>query len=70
MASTKKTIALLSSSALAAGAAHGAILYEPVNITFTTDQKLALDLNQDGFPDFLMTFGGAAKPSITSILTI
>src|SRR6185295_10841685 len=63
---TRKTFALLSTSALAAGAAQGAVLYTPVNITLSASGKLALDLNQDGTPDFLMGFNGAPKPYINS----
>ena len=66
MNSTRKTFALLSTSALAAGAAQGAVLYTPVNITLSASGKLALDLNQDSTPDFLMGFGGSAKPYISN----
>jgi len=68
MNSTRKTVALLSTSALAAGAARGAILYTPLNLTITGDTALTLDLNQDGAPDFQMQFdaNGAAKPVIIS----
>jgi hypothetical protein len=66
MTTTKRTVALLSTSALAAGAAHGAVLYTPVNITIAASGHLALDLNQDGTPDFQMGFGGAAKPYISN----
>jgi hypothetical protein len=66
MNSTRKTVVLLSTSALAAGAAQGAVLYSPVNITLSASGHLALDLNQDGTPDFLMGFGGSAKPYISN----
>ena len=67
MTSTRKTIALLSTSALAAGAAQGAVLYTPVNITLSASGKLYLDLNQDGTSDFKMAFNGsAAKPYFDS----
>lgn len=56
MNSTRRTVALLSTSALAAGAAQGAVLYTPVNITLSQNGMLALDLNQDGTPDFQMAF--------------
>ena len=52
MTSTRKTFALLSTSALAAGAAQGAVLYTPVNITIPGNGNLTLDLNQDSTPDF------------------
>jgi hypothetical protein len=68
MTSPRKTFALLSTSALAAGAAQGAVLYTPVNITIAASGRMTLDLNQDGTPDFLMQFGGAAKPSIDNSL--
>jgi hypothetical protein len=63
---TRKTFALLSTSALAAGAAQGAVLYTPVNVTLSASGHLALDLNQDGTPDFQMGFGGSAKPYISN----
>ncbi|EEF61350.1 immunoglobulin domain-containing protein [Pedosphaera parvula] len=66
MDTTKKALALLSTSALAAGAAHGAVLYTPVNITLSASGKLNLDLNQDGAPDFQMGFSGAPKPFINN----
>jgi hypothetical protein len=68
MTSTKKTVAFLSTSALAAGAAHGAILYTPINLTITGNTALALDLNQDGTPDFQIEFSAnsAAKPYIAA----
>src|ERR1700722_11726251 len=68
MTTTKKTVALLSTSALAAGAAHGAILYTNVNITLSEHGALSLDLNQDGTPDFQLAFNAsaAAKPYITN----
>ncbi len=68
MNSTRKTLAFLSTSALAAGAAHGAVLYTPVNITLSQYGTLALDLNQDGTPDFQMHFNGnaSAKPYISN----
>jgi hypothetical protein len=68
MNSTKKTFALLSTSALAAGAAQGAVLYTPVNITLSASGKLTLDLNQDGAPDFQLGFNTAPKPYINSAL--
>jgi hypothetical protein len=66
MNTTKRTVALLSTSALAAGAAQGAVLYTNVSITIAASGHLALDLNQDGTPDFLMGFGGTAKPYISN----
>ena len=68
MTTTKKTVALLSTSALAAGAAHGAVLYTNVNITLSEHGALSLDLNQDGTPDFQLAFNAtaAAKPYITN----
>lgn len=68
MNSTRKTFAFFSTSALAAGAAHGAVLYTPVNITLSEHGALALDLNQDGSPDFQLAFNAsaAAKPFITN----
>ena len=63
MNSTKKTIALLSTSALAAGAAQGAVLYSPLNITVPGGRNLNLDLNQDSAPDFKIA-GSSTKPSI------
>ncbi len=68
MNSTRKTFTLLSTSALAAGAAHGAVLYTNVNITLSEHGALALDLNQDGTPDFQLAFNAtaAAKPYITN----
>src|SRR5574340_255119 len=69
MASTKKTLALLSTSALAAGAAQGAVIYTPVNITVSPHSTLSFDLNQDGAADFQLAFNasGAAKPYITAL---
>ena len=68
MTSTKKTVAFLSTSALAAGAAHGAILYTPINVAITGNTALAFDLNQDGIPDFQIEFSAnsAAKPYIAA----
>src|SRR5580704_6920360 len=68
MTTTKKTVALLSTSALAAGAAHGAILYTNVNITLSEHGALSFDLNQDGTPDFQLAFNAttASKPYITN----
>src|SRR5689334_4986645 len=63
----RKTFALLSTSALAAGAAHGAVIYTPINITLSASGKLALDLNQDGLPDFQLGFAGAPKPYINNV---
>jgi len=61
--STQKAFTLLSTSALAAGAAQGAVLYTPINITIPGNGKLNLDLNQDSEADFLIT-GGSTKPQI------
>ncbi|HOW80656.1 MAG TPA: hypothetical protein PK406_14520, partial [Verrucomicrobiota bacterium] len=61
--STQKAFTLLSTSALAAGAAQGAVLYTPINITIPGNGKLNLDLNQDSVADFLIT-GGSTKPQI------
>ena len=68
MNTTQRTVALLSTSALAAGAAHGAILYIPVNITISQHGGLNLDLNQDGTTDFTLAFNSsaAAKPYISA----
>jgi len=69
MNSTKRTFALLSTSALAAGAAQGAVLYTPVNITLSQHGVMTFDLNQDGAPDFKLAFNttAAAKPYITTV---
>ncbi len=65
MTSTRKTLTFLSTSALAAGAAHGAVLYTPFNTTMALNATLDFDLNQDGASDYLLKFdGGAAKPYI------
>jgi hypothetical protein len=68
MISTKKTVALLSTSALAAGAANGAILYTNINMTVSAHGALALDLDHDGVPDFQLAFNAnnAVKPYITN----
>src|ERR1035441_9675144 len=68
MNSTRKTVTLLSTSALAVGAAHGAVLYTNVDITLSAHGALTLDLNQDGTPDYQLAFNssGAAKPYITN----
>lgn len=63
---TRRTFALLSTSALAAGAAQAAVTYSPINVTLSASGHLALDLNQDGTQDFLMGFGGSAKPYISN----
>ena len=70
MNSTKKTLALVSTSALAAGAAQGAVLYTPIDITIAPHAKMTLDLNQDATPDFLMQFldSKPARPSIDNSL--
>ena len=67
MSSTRKTFALLSTSALAAGAAQGAVLYTPINITLSQHGALTFDLNQDGTPDYKLAFNAtaAAKPYIS-----
>jgi hypothetical protein len=62
---TRKTFALLSTSALAAGAAQAAITYSPVNVTITGNSSVTLDLDQDGTPDFKIV-GSSAKPYINS----
>jgi hypothetical protein len=66
MSSTKKTIAFLSSSALAAGAAHGAVVYTPIDLTISGVEALDLDLNQDGIPDYQIQWyaNSTAKPYI------
>ena len=71
MSSSTKALALLSTSALAAGAARGAVLYTPVNITLSQNGALSLDLNQDGTPDFELGFNAslAAKPYINNTPT-
>lgn len=61
MNSTGKTLALLSTSALAAGAARGAVVYTPLNVTLPGNVSWNLDLNQDGTPDFKIA-GGSTKP--------
>ncbi len=61
MTPPRKTFALLSTSALAAGAAQGAVLYTPVNITIPGNGTLTLDLNQDSTPDFKIV-GHTSKP--------
>jgi hypothetical protein len=61
---SRKTFALLSTSALAAGAARGAAVYSPVNIIVSAGTTLDLDLNQANTPDFKMAFGGGSKPFI------
>ncbi len=61
MTPPRKTFALLSTSALAAGAAQGAVLYTPVNITIPGNANLTLDLNQDSMPDFKI-LGHTSKP--------
>jgi len=61
MNSTKRTVALLSTSALAAGAAQGAVLYQPINITIPGNGTFNLDLNQDSVPDFKI-LGHTSKP--------
>jgi hypothetical protein len=67
MNSTRKTFTLLSTSALAAGAAQGAVLYTPVNFTIPGNGSFNLDLNQDGTPDFKVT-GSSTKPFIDNTL--
>jgi len=66
MNSTRKTVALLSTSALAVGAAHGAVVYTPINLTISGVEALDLDLNQDGTPDYQIQWnaGNTAKPYI------
>ncbi|HVM47934.1 MAG TPA: immunoglobulin domain-containing protein [Candidatus Acidoferrum sp.] len=67
MKTNHKAFALVSTSALAAGAAHGAIIYTPVNASLAHNSRLNLDLNQDGTPDFQLLFGGTtSKPYITN----
>jgi len=63
MKATGKTIALLSTSALAAGAARGAILYTPFNVTIPGGRDLTFDLNQDSIPDFKIA-SSSTKPVI------
>jgi hypothetical protein len=63
MNSTSKTLALLSTSALAAGAARGAVVYTPLNVTIPGNGTLNLDLNQDSVPDFKIA-GSSTKPFI------
>lgn len=55
---SKKTLTVLSCSALAAGFAQGAIVYQHYNqiIDSGNNKSLTLDLNQDGFPDFTVAF--------------
>ena len=68
MTTSKKTVAVLSTSALAAGVAQGAIVYTPINLIISGNTALTLDLNQDGSPDFQLQFAAnaAAKPFIIS----
>lgn len=56
-----KKIAAVSASALAVGMAHGSIVYTYTNAvevaaTTTTANTVTIDLNQDGFPDFSLSF--------------
>jgi hypothetical protein len=67
MNSTRKTFALLSTSALAAGAAQGAVLYTPLNMTIPGGRDSSLDLNQDTVPDFKIA-GSSTKPFIDNSL--
>ena len=63
MNSTRKTFALLSTSALAAGAAQGSVLYTPFNMTVPGGRDSSLDLNQDAVPDFKIA-GSSTKPFV------
>ena len=69
MTTTKKTVALVSTSALAVGAAHGAILYTPVNITLSPNGALNLDLNQDGVADFQLAYNTGFNPALKPYIT-
>ncbi|MGO8701993.1 MAG: LamG-like jellyroll fold domain-containing protein [Limisphaerales bacterium] len=64
----KQIIAAVSSSALASGMAHGAVLYSgPVNVnlpcTATPPSTAAFDMNGDGIGDFLVGFDGDSSPA-------
>ena len=67
---SKKALAVLSSSALAAGFAHGAVVYQYYNQTIAAGngESLTFDLNQDGSPDFSVTFSddGLGIPGIVN----
>ena len=59
---TKTTLAVVSTSAMAAGMAHGAIHYTQQNITFplpSTPNVTPFDVNGDGTNDFNFGFDGA-----------
>ncbi len=62
---TKQSVAVVSTSALAAGMAQGAVIYSgPLNLqqTYTdANYRQAVDINGDGVKDF--TFGFEAKPA-------
>lgn len=62
-----KSIFLGSSSLLAAGMAHGAVIINPVNQSTTpSGSGIAIDLNGDGVNDFTVLFDGnsANKPCV------
>ena len=66
---TKKSLALVSTSALTAGMAQGAIIYSgPLNIQVTDtagNTRPAVDVNGDGKTDFVFGYEGSApKPYV------
>ena len=64
----KKSAAVLSTSALAAGMAHGAVVYTYTNLTVSGTTVATFDLNQDGTADcgfgFYDAAVGTAKPYV------
>ncbi len=70
----KKTLALVSTSALATGVAHGAILYNYYDQTIVAggNDQFTFDLNDDGSPDFLIEFdnNNALKPYIDNSVEV
>ncbi len=63
----KKAFIALSSTTLAAGMAHGAVVYTYYNQTIVAgDDNLTFDLNQDGSPDYYVAFdnNNALKPYV------
>lgn len=67
---SKKALTALSASSLAAGMAHGTILYTNLNQTVVGSggDSVEFDLNQDGFPDYNVTFdnNNNLKPFISN----
>ena len=62
----KRTLLVLSSSTLAAGMAHGAIVYTYYNTTVIPGIDYNFDLNQDGYADYTLEWdnSNALKPYI------